>query len=143
MIIVFYISQLLQKWLYSVQSSLSATGWEHACPDEPLIFTCEANGQLIQWTLNTFYCTTFFYDHNVNSVQTVSGQHGVRAVLTGNDPIPKCKCQASIICVDNSIIMQLGLVAICTMSAAPLTQRHTLSTLKLLVRCESLNMSKK
>ena len=30
----------------------------------------------------------FFYDHSVNSVQTVSGQHGVQAVLTGNDPTP-------------------------------------------------------
>ena len=45
------------------------------------------NGQFIQWTFNTFYRVTFFFDHSVNSVQTVSGQHGVRAVLTGNDPI--------------------------------------------------------
>ena len=70
-----------------VQSSLTATGREHACPDEPLIFTCEVNGQFIQWTFDAFYRTTFLYDHSINSVQTVSRQHGVRAVLTGNDPI--------------------------------------------------------
>jgi hypothetical protein len=35
-----------------------------------------------------FYRTTFFYDDNVNAIETVSGQHGVRAILTGNDPIP-------------------------------------------------------
>ena len=76
--------------MVSVQSSLSATGREHACPqsDEPLVFVCKVNGQYIQWTLNSYYRATFFHDHNVNSVQTVSGQHGVRAVLTGNDQIP-------------------------------------------------------
>ena len=71
-----------------MQSSLTATGREHACPDEPLIFVCEANGQYIQWTFNSYYRATFFHDHNVNEVQTVSGQYGIQAILTGNDPIP-------------------------------------------------------
>ena len=71
-----------------VQSSLAATGREHACPDEPIIVTCKVNGRFIQWTFNAFYRSTFFHDQGVNSVQTVSGQHGVRAVLTSNDPIP-------------------------------------------------------
>lgn len=71
-----------------MQSSLTATGREHACPDEPLILVCKVNGQYIQWTFNSYYRTTFFHDGNVNEVQTVSGQYGVRAILTGNDPIP-------------------------------------------------------
>ena len=69
-----------------VQSSLTATGREHACPDEPLIFTCEVNGQFIQWTFNSYYRTIFFYDDSVNAIETVSGQYGVRAILTGNGP---------------------------------------------------------
>ena len=60
----------------------------HACPDEPLIFTCEVNGQYIQWTFDSFYRTTFFFDDSVNTIETVSGQYGVRAILTGNDPVP-------------------------------------------------------
>lgn len=72
----------------TVQSSLTATGREHTCLDEPLILICEVHGQYVQWTFNTYYRTTFFYDHNVNSVQTVSGQYGVRAVLGSNDPLP-------------------------------------------------------
>ena len=72
----------------TVQSSLTATGREHTCPDEPLIFICDVHGQYVQWTFNTYYRTTFFYDHNVNSVQTVSGQYGVLAVLGSNDPLP-------------------------------------------------------
>jgi hypothetical protein len=71
-----------------IQSSLTATGREHACSDEPLIYTCEVNGLFVQWTFDAFYRITFFFDHSINSVRTVSGQHGVRAVLTGNDPIP-------------------------------------------------------
>ena len=70
-----------------VQSPLSATGRVHACPDEPLTFTCEVIGEYIQWTFNVYYRTTFFYDSNVNAIETVSGQHGVRAILTGNEPI--------------------------------------------------------
>ena len=87
MIITLYSTYPATAEVVSIQSSLSATDREHACPDEPLIFTCETNGQFIQWTFNIFYRATFFFDHSVNSVQTVSGQHGVRAVLTGNDPI--------------------------------------------------------
>lgn len=71
-----------------VQSSLAATGRDHACPDETITFNCEVNGQYIQWTFNSYYRTTFFYDDGVNTVETVSGQYGVRAMLTGNDPLP-------------------------------------------------------
>ena len=88
-----------------IQSSLTATGRQHACPDEPLIFTCETNGQFIQWTFDAFYRTTFFFDHSVNSVQTVSGQHGVRAVLTGNDPTPS-RPNANIRHLSSALIVQ-------------------------------------
>ena len=66
-----------------VQSSLTEAGRKHACPGEPLVFTCAVNGQYIQWTFNSCYRTMFFPEHNVNRVQTVSGQYGVRAILTG------------------------------------------------------------
>jgi hypothetical protein len=78
-----------------VLSPLSATGRDHACPDEPLTFTCEVNGEYLQWTFNMYYRTTFFYDDNVNEIETVSGQHGVRAILTGNDPIPNSPLTAN------------------------------------------------
>ena len=71
-----------------VQSPLTATSRKHACPGETLIFPCAVNGQYIQWTFNSYYRTTFFYDHSVNTTRIVSGQYGVRAILTGNDPIP-------------------------------------------------------
>lgn len=71
-----------------VQSSLSATGRVHACPNEPLTFICEVIGQYIQWMFNEYYRTTFFYDSSVNAIETVSGQHRMRAILTGNEPIP-------------------------------------------------------
>ena len=71
-----------------VRSSLTATGRKHACSDEPLIFTCAVNGQYIQWTYNNYYRTTFFHDQKINTVRTLSGQYGVRAILTGNHHIP-------------------------------------------------------
>ena len=71
-----------------VQSSLTATSRQHACPGETLIFPCAVNGQYIQWTFNTYYRTTFFFDGSVNTTRIVSGHYGVRAILTGNDPIP-------------------------------------------------------
>ena len=68
---------------------VTATGRQHACPEEPLVFTCEVNGLYIQWMLNSYYHTTFFYDQSILSrVQTVSGQYVARAILTANDPIP-------------------------------------------------------
>ena len=90
-----------------VQSSLAATGREHACPDESLTLTCEVNGQYIQWTFNSYYRTTFFYDDNVNTTETVSGQYGVRAILTGNEPLsisptPDFKHLTSLLIIDSS-----------------------------------------
>ena len=71
-----------------VNSSLTATGRQHACPEEPLIFTCVVIGQYIQWTFKySYYRTTFFYDNSVDTTRIVSGNYGVRAILTGNDPI--------------------------------------------------------
>ena len=69
-----------------VNSSLTATGRQHACPEEPLIFTCVVIGHYIQWTFNLYYRTTFLYDDSVNTTRIVSGQYGVQAILTGNDP---------------------------------------------------------
>ena len=90
-----------------VQSPLTATGREHACPDEPLTFTCEVNGHYIQWTFNSYYRTTFFYDDDINAVETVSGQYGVRAILTGNEPLstsqsPDSRHLTSLLIIDSS-----------------------------------------
>lgn len=114
----------------SVQSSLTATGRDHACPesDEPLVFVCKVDGQYIQWTFNTYYRATFFYDHNVNSVQTVSGQYGVRAMLTGNDPISGSNINAnsrhlkSTLVIDSSDALSGYLHNI---SCSSDTERHT------------------
>lgn len=90
-----------------MQSSLAATGREHACPHESLMFTCEVNGQYIQWTFNSYYRTTFFYDDSVNTMETVSGQYGVRAILTGNQPLftsqsPDSRHLTSLLIIDSS-----------------------------------------
>jgi hypothetical protein len=121
-----------------VQSSLTATGREHACPDEPLIFTCEVNSQFIQWTFNTFYRITFFYDHSVNSVRTVSRQDGVRAVLIGNDPISNSS-SVDVRHLSSALIFQSSArLSGYLHNVSCSTQRHTLSSLKLLVRCENV-----
>ena len=71
-----------------LKSSLAVTGRRHACPGELLVFKCEVQGQFIKWTFNSGYRTIFFHDHDVNTVRIVSGLHGIRAVLTGNDALP-------------------------------------------------------
>ena len=80
-----------------VQSSLTATGRDRACPDETLTFTCEVNGEYLQWTfIDTSHRTTFYHDDDVNTTETVFGQYGVQAELTGNDPIPGPKSPTAI-----------------------------------------------
>ena len=70
-----------------ISSPLTASGRRHACPGEPLTFICEVYGSYIQWTFNSFYRTTFFFDQSVNTIRIVSGQQGVRAILIGNDAL--------------------------------------------------------
>ena len=90
-----------------VNSSLTATGRKHACPEEPLIFTCVVIRQYIQWKFNSYYRTTFFYDNSVNTTRIVSGQYGVRAILTGNDPIPTNPTADSVTrCLTSSLIIE-------------------------------------
>ena len=46
------------------------------------------DGLFIRWIFDSNYRATLFHDHSVNTVRTVSGQYGIRAVLIGNDAIP-------------------------------------------------------
>ena len=41
----------------------------------------------MRWTFDSNYRADLFHDYPVNTVRIVSGQHGIRAVLIGNDAI--------------------------------------------------------
>ena len=72
-----------------LQSPLAATGRIHTCPEEPQVLICQVEGSYIRWTFDSNYRANLFHYHNVNTVRIVSEQHGIRAVLIGNDAIPE------------------------------------------------------
>ena len=53
-----------------------------------MTYICQVVGQYIRWNFDSSYRATLYHDHDVNAVRIVSGKHGIRAILIGNDEIP-------------------------------------------------------